>query len=411
MGGKKKTEEREHALLSASGAKKWLHCTPSARLEDQIPDTQSEYAAEGTLAHSFCELKLTKRFLDKNMTDRTYKSRLNRLAKDPAYDREMDAFTDEYVDYVTEIAYGYPDAPYVAVEKQVDYSTWAPEGFGTCDCIIIHGSEMHVCDFKYGKGKPVSSRENDQLKLYALGAWNEFRMIYPISKVVLHIIQPRISNTSSWETSMEELLGWAETTVRPQAEKAFRGEGRCTPGEWCDSGFCRLGATCRARAEGNLKLMDQALNKDPGVQTVMKLPPQLTNGEVGAVLKDAQFLKAWVNKLEAHALGEILAGREVPGWKLVEGRSVRALSDTDAAIAALKQAGYPETVLYDRKPCSLTELEKTVSREHRDILNQYVIKPPGKPALAPADDRRPAMELKTTAEEAFGGDNTYKEDK
>ena len=216
----KKTEERKHALLSASSAKKWLHCTPSARLEDALPDEQSPYAAEGTLAHSICELKLAKQFTDKNMSDRTYKSRLGKLMKDPLYDKEMDGFTDGYAEYITGIAYNFPSAPYVAVEKKVDYGLWAPEGFGTCDCILIHGNEMHVCDFKYGKGKPVSSYENPQLMLYALGAWNAFRMIYPIQKVTLHIIQPRIDNTSSWEVSVEELLRWGEETVKPQALKA-----------------------------------------------------------------------------------------------------------------------------------------------------------------------------------------------
>ena len=139
--GKKKTEERTHALLSASSAKKWLHCTPSARLEDAIPDKQSEFAAEGTLAHSICELKLAKQFTDKNMTDKAYKARLGKLQKDPRYAKEMDGFTDAYLDYITGIAYGLPSPPYIAAEKRVDYSPWAPEGFGTCDCILIQGPE------------------------------------------------------------------------------------------------------------------------------------------------------------------------------------------------------------------------------------------------------------------------------
>lgn len=406
----RKTEERQHALLSASSAKKWLNCTPSARLEDAIPDTQSAYAAEGTLAHSICELKLVKQFTDKNMTDRTYKARLNRLMKDPFYDKEMDGHTDAYVDYITNIAYGFPNTPYVAVEKRVDYSPWAPEGFGTCDCILIQRDEMHVCDFKYGKGKPVSCHENPQLMLYALGAWNEFRMIFPIKKVMLHIIQPRINNTSSWETQMGSLLQWGEDVVKPRAEMAFRGEGECVQGKWCDDCFCRLSATCRARADENMSLMDKAQNQSPdGAGAIMKLPPQLDNGEVGALLKKAQFLKAWVNKLEAFAQGELLAGREIPGWKLVEGRSNRTISDVDAAYDALQKAGYPEAALYEMKPVPLGTLEKLLDKEHMEILNHYIIKPPGKPTLAPEDDKRPAMQTGTTALEAFGGENTYKE--
>ncbi len=405
----KKTEERKHALLSASSAKKWLHCTPSARLEDALPDEQSAYAAEGTLAHSFCELKLARQFTDKNMTDKAYKSRLNKLMKDPLYSREMDGFTDAYVDYITGIAYNLPSTPYVAVEKRVDYSPWAPEGFGTCDCVLICGTGMHVCDFKYGKGKAVSSHGNPQLMLYALGAWNAFRMIYPIKAVTLHIIQPRIDNTSAWEVPMEELLRWGEEMVKPQAAKAFKGEGECVQGKWCDDCFCRLSATCRARAEANMALMAEAENPPGTGAPLMRLPPQLGNEEVGSLLKRAQFLKSWVNKLEAYAQGEILAGREVPGWKLVEGRSVRAIQDIDAAYEALHEAGYPEAALYRMQPLPLGELEKLLDKEHKKILEKYIVKPPGKPTLVPEDDKRPAISSASIAEGAFGGENAYKE--
>ncbi len=409
--GKKKTEERTHALLSASSAKKWLHCTPSARLEDAIPDKQSEFAAEGTLAHSICELKLAKQFTDKNMTDKAYKARLGKLQKDPRYAKEMDGFTDAYLDYITGIAYGLPSPPYIAAEKRVDYSPWAPEGFGTCDCILIQGTGMHVCDFKYGKGKAVSSRENPQLMLYALGAWNAFRMIYPVRTVTLHIIQPRIDNTSSWEVPMDELLRWGEVEVKPQAEKAYRGEGECVQGKWCDDCFCRLSATCRARAEANMDLMAEAENPAGSGLPVMKLPPQLSNEEIGDLLKRAQFLKAWVNKLEAYAQGEILAGREVPGWKLVEGRSVRTIRDFDSAYDALCAAGYPEAALYRMQPLPLGDLEKLLEKEHKKILEKFIVKPPGKPTLVPEDDKRPAISSASIAEGAFGGENTYKEGK
>jgi len=407
----KKTEERKHALLSASSAKKWLHCTPSARLENALPEEQSAYAEEGTLAHSICELKLEKQFTDENMSDKAYKSKLNKLMKHPLYAKEMDGFTDAYVDYITGIAYDFPSTPYVAVEKRVDYGPWAEEGFGTCDCILIQGTEMHICDFKYGKGKAVSSFENPQLMLYALGAWNAFRMIYPIKSVKLHIIQPRIDNTSSWEIALERLLQWGEETVKPQAQKAYRGEGECVQGEWCDNCFCRLSATCRARAEANLALMAEAESTSGTGAPAMRLPPQLNNEEVGALLKQAQFLKSWVNKLEAYAQGEILAGREVRGWKLVEGRSIRTIQDIDAAYDALCAAGYPEAALYRMQPLPLGELEKLLDKAHKKILDKYIVKPPGKPTLVPEDDKRPAISPASIAEGAFGGENAYKEEK
>lgn len=406
----KKKDEKKHALLSASGAKKWMNCPASARLEEKLPDEESEYAAEGTLAHNICELKLMKLFTDKNMSDRTYKGRLNKLMKEPLYQREMDRYTNRYVDYVTGIAYGFPEAPTVAIEKQLDYSDWAPEGFGTGDCILIHGTQLHIIDFKYGKGVSVSAVENPQMMCYGLGALKEFGMIYPISTITLHIVQPRTANFSSWNISRQELTSWGENVLKPSAEKAFAGEGECVPGSWCDDGFCKLRATCRARADKNLAFMDTAVSQTGGV--VMNLPPQLSNEEVGNILKEAQFLASWVKKLEAYAEKEIVAGKEIPGWKLVEGRSNRVITNQLQAFAALQSAGYPEALLYERVPLTLTKLEALITKEHKtQILDKYITKPQGKPTLAPADDKRPAMQLQITAQEAFGGANAYKEDK
>ncbi|MED9903545.1 MAG: DUF2800 domain-containing protein [Lachnospiraceae bacterium] len=408
----KKKEEKQHALLSASGAKKWLNCPASARLEENIPDEESEYAKEGTLAHSMCELKLEKLFTDRNMTDRTYKSRLNKLQKDPLYQKEMDGYTDRYADYMMEVANSFNAAPTVAVEKRLDYSDWAPEGFGTGDCILISGTELHVIDFKYGKGVAVSAEDNPQMKCYGLGAIKDFAFIYPIATVTLHIVQPRINNFSKWSITRAELETWGLNVLKPAAEKAFAGGGECVPGSWCDEGFCKLRGTCRARTDKYMAFMDTAVSPNPTGTTVMNLPPALSNGEVGKILKEAQFLAAWVKKLEEFAQKEILAGREIPGWKLVEGRSNRAISDQIQAFEALKAAGYEDAVLYETVPLTLTKLEAVITKEHKDsILNKYITKPQGKPTLAPADDKRPAMQMQVTAEEAFGGANTYKEDK
>lgn len=410
----KKNEERAHALLSASSAKKWIHCPPSARLEEGIPEEESPYAKEGSLAHQICELKLQKLFTDKNMTGRTYKSRLKKLQQDGAYSPEMEGFTDEYADYVSGIAFGFPGTPFVAVEKRLDYSPWAPEGFGTGDCVIIYGNDLHIIDFKYGKGVPVKAEGNYQLALYALGAYHEFGMLFPVEKVHLHIFQPRIPNNSAWSTTLKELLEWGEAVVKPAAEKAFKGEGEFRPADYCKgdtenyckSGFCKAYGRCRATMERNMGLFKEAWDES---QNRKKLPPLISWEEAGGLLKKAMFLESWVRELKGAALNEIVSGGGVPGWKAVEGRSNRKLSDADAAFAELARAGYEEAVLYKREPIALGELEKMVSKEHRQsILSKYTIKPQGQPTLAPEDDARPAMELRrVSAEEAFGGGDAY----
>lgn len=409
-----KKAERAHALLSASSAKKWIHCPPSARLEDSLPEEESPYAKEGTLAHAICELKLQKLFTDKNMTDRTYKSRLKKLQQDESYAAEMEGFADEYVDYVSNIAFSFPAAPFIAIEKRLDYSPWAPEGFGTGDCIIIYGKDLHIIDFKYGKGVPVKAEGNYQLALYALGAYHEFGMLFPIEDVHLHIVQPRIPNDSSWTTTLEEIRSWGEFVVKPAAEQAFKGEGDFRPADYCNgdtenycgAGFCKAYGRCRATAEKNMSLIREAWDEQ---ENRKRLPPLLSWEEAGGLLKKAMFLKDWVQKLEDAALNEIVSGGEVPGWKIVEGRSIRKLSDADAAFAELMDAGYEEAVLYERRPIALGELEKTLSKEHRQaILSKYIVKPQGRPALAPEDDKRPAMAVqRVSAQEAFGGDNAY----
>ncbi len=405
----KKKEERKHALLSASSAKKWLYCTPSAVLEESMPDVESDYAKEGTLAHAICELKLNRLFVDRNMSDRTYKSRLKKLQGEELYQAEMESYTDEYVDYVSSISFEFPHAPFVAVEKRLDYSPWAPEGFGTGDCIIIYGNDMHIIDFKYGMGVPVKAENNPQMALYGLGAWNEYKMLFTIENVHFHIVQPRIRNYSLWTTTRKDLLDWGESFVKPRSALAYKGEGEFSPGSYCKEGFCKVYGRCRATADMHMSLMDEALDK---ATDQIRKPPLLSNEEVASILKRAQFLKDWVGKLEAYALGELLKGQDVPGWKLVEGRSNRELTNPDQVFAGLMAAGYEEAVLYTKKPIPLGELEKLIPKEQRGkLLTPYIIKPQGKPTLAPADDKRPAINIGSRAEEAFGGKNTYKEEK
>ena len=383
------TEGRKHAVLSASSAHRWLACPPSARLEETFPDTESPYAAEGTLAHSICELKLKQKFI-KTQATATFKKKLKKLQADELYQSEMEGYTEEYIDYISEIVYGFNSTPYVAAEVRVDFSHIVPEGFGTCDCIIIHGDQMHIVDFKYGKNVHVSAGGNPQLKLYALGALKAYGILYPIENITLHIVQPRVDNNNSVDITTEELNMWAGV-IKPWVEQAYKGEGDFNPNEETCR-FCRAKATCRARAEKNLELA-----KDD-----FKLPPLLTNDEAGEALKKARDIKQWVTDLESWALKALLSGEDVAGWKAVEGRSNRAFADQDKAFEIIKASGVDENMLYERKPITLTAVEKLLGKkEFEELLADQIIKPPGKPTLAPEEDKRKAITLKTTAEEDF----------
>lgn len=378
----------EHALLSASGAERWLTCTPSARLEQQFPDTTSEYAKEGSLAHAIAELKCRKQFVEP-MSTKKFNSALKKLQKDPLYKEEMLHYTDIYVDYVSSIVHSFDSPPYVTFEKRLDLTAYVPESFGTADCVIIGNKKLHVVDFKYGQGVPVSSERNKQMMLYALGAYTEYGFLYPIETVQLSIVQPRLDNTSEFEISIGALLGWGISIQEP-SQKAFNGEGEYIQGDHCK--FCRAKSLCRARSEFNTSLEEYNFMK----------PPLISNEEVGQILEKAQNLAKWAKDLEEYALNACLNGENIPGWKAVEGRSNRAFTDLDKAFEVLKQNGIEEAMLYERKPISLTAVEKLVTKKKfNELLTEYVDKPPGKPTLAQEKDKREAITPQMKAEEAF----------
>ncbi len=381
----------QHALLSASSSHKWLHCPPSARLEVRFPESTSTYAEEGRLAHAIAELKLRKHFTP--MGPRTFTNALKKLQADSLYQPEMLGHTDTYLEYVQKVCHAYTNAPHVAIEKQLDYSGYAPEGFGTGDCIIIGGNKLHVVDFKYGSGVPVSAEANPQMMLYALGALNAYALLYLIDRVQLTIVQPRLDSVSEYELSADELRAWGES-IRPVAKQAFDGAGEFCAGDWCR--FCRAKSQCRARNEQYTAVVSvlEAFGR--------ARPPLITNEEMGEILLRAQPIAAWVADLQEYALSAILRGELVPGWKAVEGRSNRQFSDTDEAFKVLTSAGYDEAILYERKPITLTAVEKLTGKpKFVGLLGSYIIKPPGKPTLAPETDTREAIKLNPTAAEVF----------
>lgn len=379
----------KHALLSASSAHRWLVCTAAPHFEENFPDGASVYAEEGTLAHSICELHARKKFTA--MSTRKFNANLKKLQEHPLYQDEMLKTAEVYVEYLTEKAVGFDAAPHVAFEVRVDLAEYIPEGYGACDCVMVGGDTLHITDYKHGKGVPVSAIGNPQTRLYALGALKLYRPIYgdQIKKASMGICQPRLSDTASEEVfTTPELLEWGDA-VKPIAQEAYNGPGTFRPGDHCR--FCKGKEVCRARAAyfaGFEQYADAAL---PG-QALPGDSPILSNAEVADLLNRAEGLAAWYKDLQDYAAGALLAGDEIPGWKLVEGRSNRAFSDVDAAIQTLISAGYDEAVIFDRKPKTLSELEKMLGKKtFAELLSGYVVKPKGKPTLALKTDKREAF--------------------
>lgn len=376
----------KHAVLSASGAHRWLECTPSARLEENFEDRSSDSAKEGTLAHAIAEAKvrnmlidpLPKRFFNKILKDFTINS---------MYQKEMDALTDEYAEYIRSIVLSYPQKPYIAVEVKLNLSAYIPKGFGTADCVIISGNELHIVDLKYGKKVPVSAEDNPQLKLYALGAIGDYELFYDIQSVHMHIFQPRNSDGGgTFTTSVQELKAWGDS-IRPTVEMAYMGVGEQKEGSWC--GFCKAKPICQKHAEKCREL----------AKLDFKKPELLTLEEAGAILQKARDVASWVKVLDEWALAEALKGVDIPGWKAVAGRKTRAWADMDAAFKKLTDSGIDEAVLWKKTPLTLAQVEDEIGKkEFSALVGDMVTTSTGKPALVPESDKRPALKIKAADE-------------
>lgn len=369
----------QHAVLSASSASKWMNCPPSARLEEKFENKSSEYAAEGTLAHELGELYLKSELGE--ITARKYNSEFKKIQTNELFTKDMPDYVEMYVttclEKVSEAKAKTPDAQF-KIEQRLDFSEWVPEGFGTGDFVIIADGTMEICDLKYGKGVPVSAIGNKQMRLYALGALTEFEFLYDIENVKMTIIQPRLDSISTDEMSVEELLKWAESFVKPVAQLAFKGEGDLLAGDHCT--FCRAKATCRARAEKNLELAKYEF-RDPFV---------LDTIEIADILGKADELIKWAKDVQEYALDQALQGEQYPGWKVVEGRSNRKWNDEDKVGKILLGQGFLESIIYTKKLTGISNMESAIGKkEVNRLLGDYIIKPPGKPTLAPETDKRP----------------------
>ena len=383
-------KERAHAKLSASGASRWATCPGSVQMEDGIPDTESVYAKEGTLAHELSELKL-KHYLDsKGFGKRKLNAAAKKLKENELYQSEMDSYTDSYVDFIKEKALSYSSQPYIEIEKRVDFSSWVPGGFGTCDCIIIHGNTLSIVDLKYGKGVPVSAEQNEQLILYALGAYEAFSLIYQIEHVEMNIIQPRLNNISSWTANLTELLLWGDY-FKFQAEKALSGDGELVPSAKACK-FCKARDICTARAENNLTL-EKEIHLNPNEIPKDKLYEYIARGE---------DIAKWVNDLKAYALNLCLSGEDVKGLKAVAGRTSRSWSNQDEALKKLIDGGIDEAIIFDKVPLTLAKLEKALGKEQfNNLVGDMVVTSEGKPTLVFENDKRPSITNTVNATSIF----------
>ena len=385
-----------HALLAPSSAKRWMTCTPSARLEATVPNKDTAYAREGTIAHAMAEAILRDLLEQKHtcfpdageyLTSRcgVVLMEFCRTAEREGLDwREMAKTV--YENYCRPVYEAYlgaqlqdPEA-ILLIESQLKLTQFIPEGFGSSDAVLIYGNTLEVFDLKYGKGVKVEAERNPQMMCYALGAYCGEGEFYDIANVRMTILQPRLRHESSWSISAPDLLHWAHNVLKPAALKAWKGEGQQTPGEHCR--FCRVAAQCKALAAYTLDVTGQ--KTEPGLMSLE---------EVAALLPHFSTIKSWIASVEEFALDKALEGESIPGYKVVEGRSVRKISNPALAIERLELSGIdPASFLRPAELKTISDLEKTLTKKgFNTIIGDLVIKPEGKPTLVEEADPRPAF--------------------
>lgn len=361
-----------HAVLSASGSKRWLSCTPSARLEATLPEQKKaegsfDHSAEGTMAHTLAELKLRLQF--NQIGQEEYDNEYKLIQESPFFNEGFEEYVNNYVVY-TRSQIGDGDKP--LFEQKVDFSDWIPDGFGTADVVILSKHSIRVIDLKFGKGIPVSALDNSQLRLYALGAYSKFKEEYPdIKEVSYTIVQPRLDSISTDGTTIQKLIDWANYFVKPKAKKAWTGTGEFVAGDWCQ--FCRAKATCKARSDFVNEIA--ALDFRPA--------PLLTQQEMDLVLSRASALKTYVNDVEEYATQKAINENIIPiGYKLVVPKGHRKFSDFDLAVQVLQENGFKKEDLYENKPKSVPQIEKLGKKNQiTNILGDLIVRPDSNPKL------------------------------
>ena len=360
-----------HARFSPSAANRRLHCPPSLMLEEQFQDEESAYAAEGTAGHAMAE-HLIKKYL---------KQRTRRPVSDYYSDELLEA-VDEYVSFVQgeiEEARRVCKDPVFTVEQRVDASEYVEGCFGTADMVIVTDSYIHIIDLKLGRGVQVDAERNPQLMIYGLGVLSKAELLYDPKVVRLTIFQPRLCHSSTWEIAPEELKKWGEEVLRPRGAMALMGAGEFAAGSWCR--FCKARNQCRARAEEFLKL----------AQMEFRQPALLDDEEIAEVLRRSDELAKWAADVYAFAQDEaIIHGKQWPGYKVVEGRSVRKYSSEEEVITAAQASGY--TDIFKKTLIGIGDMERLMGKdEFNRILGAYVYKPQGKLTLVPDSDKRTAI--------------------
>lgn len=409
-----------HSTWSASGFEQKMLCPGSHVLQQGKPRRSSQYAAEGTAAHQVLTWALQE--------SRPAAAYIGRVIEADGFtftvDEDMAGHVQVCIDYVTDAA---GDEGVIFADIRVNYSQYLDtpelEAWGTADVIIARGDELIVIDFKYGMGVEVSAERNPQMSLYALGALQAYQdLVADFERVRMVISQPRVKKAASeFDISVEELETWGRSTARSAVNTCRNAmtvdrtqvtsevswdQVYLRPGEkQCK--FCSAKAECpalRAEVAGTVN-MTVASPDEFADDDVCKVSSGSDEAWLAACLSKVDLIEDWCKAIRAETERRLLAGESVPGYKLVPGKKgARQWVDAKVAEETLKSMRVKLEDMYDLKLISPTTADKlakagTIGPRQWPRVQALFVQSQGKPHVAPADDPRPALEIKPVVDD------------
>lgn len=375
-----------HAVLSASGCKRWMNCPGSVRMSEGMPDKTSLAGADGTAAHALAEICLTRdsdpaEYLGKELEGRTITE-------------EMVDGVQLYLDAIHDDMQQYPEAK-LRVEERMDLGWLYPGMFGTNDAVLAEEKgKLIVYDFKFGK-EPVQvwedGKPNPQLAYYALGAAHAG--IY--KEVDLVVVQPRCNHADGpvrrATMDIKDLKRWGKTVLLPAAQATESSDAPLTKGSYCF--WCKGSPKCPLLVKD--AVIAVGVRFDPIVEPhpiTLPAPEAIPMEKMPRLFEFLSAVEAWKDSVLAYMQQHMEQGGHIPGFKLVAKKSNRAWTDERAVVERLGLLLGDE--LYNRKiksPKQMEDTVKAIGRDPKSMLAGLYHQPDLGVAIAPESDRRRAV--------------------